>query len=405
MLGTVMEAQTDKENQPPPPPPATIPLPFFPMPLLLPTMIAPAAVPLPLSPFSRSKPETIRRPFSDISPAAKRQRLVEWRHISGGDVVGMMRDHLRAHPEDKQLLDGDVPTVTHSPLSAALAARAPPVAPVIVSPSPHVEPKHPAHVGAAVLAQGVSHSQYNMFRRLQSRLPSLWTARKALKTLQVRSVVSQGSASAFADLRAIITADLMANPLLRERKHHTIKIGGDGSCDRAEKEDKSRHMLVMVMGYMDGADAGLLPNSLHSHRVLAAAWQKESVDTVGAQCRHVGAQMVALARDGISLQLPHEPTRHYTFSFTGMGDLKWQRMAYGLTSAASMFPCIWCDVRRHNIYRAVRDAGGELGSMYDHPLEAMPTVTIPPAPTLLSTTRSCPPHRPPAPALPPSPPR
>ena len=238
--------------------------------------------------------------------------------------------------------------------------------------SSSVESKLPPHVGAALLAQGVTYKQYGHFAALQPRLPSLWQARVSLKALKVRSVVVPGRMFASVDLKAIITRDLLANPRLREQLHHRIKIGGDASCDRSEKERKSRSILMMCMTYLDGTAAGLSPNSLHSHRVLCASWQKESHDTVAAQCQYVSEQFAALVRDGITL--PHEPDRKYTFSVAGSGDWKWQRMAWGKQGGGSAFPCCWCNCRRSNFYRAICDAGGKLGSMYDHPLDAMPTV-------------------------------
>ncbi len=92
---------------------------------------------------------------------------------------------------------------------------------------------------------------------------------------------------------------------------------------------------------------------------------------LAAQCAHVAASIEDLRAKGVVL--PDEPDRVHHFVFMGMGDLKWQRLAMGKTSSSSMFPCLWCHVRRPHMAGALAAQKGQVDCGFD-PLDHMPTV-------------------------------
>jgi hypothetical protein len=66
-------------------------------------------------------------------------------------------------------------------------------------------------------------------------------------TAPVDTMVTAGGMSmVHVTLAASFAADLRADPVLRTRETHHIKIGGDSATDSAEKELKSRSILLLV---------------------------------------------------------------------------------------------------------------------------------------------------------------
>jgi hypothetical protein len=184
----------------------------------------------------------------------------------------------------------------------------------------------------------------------------------------VREVKVDGLSMAASTLTDAITSDLYANPKLRSQLVHSIKIGGDASHDSSEKEEKSSSILMLTFGWIAPA-AGLPANSTRSHRVLAAAWAKESHHSVQAMCRLFAAEITKLRKDGLTLKIGDAEPVTYRFRFSVSGDMKWVRLAYGLGGCSSTFGCLYCRIEKKDIYRMLKDA--IFGEGYDQPRDNM----------------------------------
>jgi hypothetical protein len=187
----------------------------------------------------------------------------------------------------------------------------------------------------------------------------------------VREVVVDGLSMAATTFTEALTADLHANPKLRAQLVHSIKIGGDASHDSSEKEEKSSSILMLTFGWIAPA-AGLPANSTRSHRILAAAWAKESHHSVQAMCRLFAHEITKLRKDGLTLTIGDAAPVTYRFRFSVSGDMKWVRLAYGLGGCSSTFGCLYCRIEKKDIYRFLKDA--RLDNGYDQPRDKMRSI-------------------------------
>jgi len=161
-------------------------------------------------------------------------------------------------------------------------------------------------------------------------------------------------------LTDVINQELRDNAELRKTTIHRVKIGGDASFDPrdtvTEKESKSASILLLIFAWMN-RDADLAPNSTRSHRVVAAAWAKESRESVQTMCGPglFANEITKLRDEGLDFTYEGVMTKH-RFDFYVMGDAKWVRLAYGLGSCASTYGCLFCSCPKAKIEQPLRDA-------------------------------------------------
>jgi len=187
----------------------------------------------------------------------------------------------------------------------------------------------------------------------------------------VREVVVDGLSMAATTLTDALRADLLANLKLAAQRVLYIKIGGDASHDASEKEEKSSSILMLTFGWMAPA-AGLPANSTRSHRILAAAWAKESHQSVQAMCRLFADEITKLRNEGLTLKIGDAAPVTYLFKFSASGDMKWVRLAYGLGGCSSTFGCLYCRIEKKDIYRFLKDA--RIGDGYDQARDKMRSI-------------------------------
>lgn len=317
------------------------------------TSIATPLPPLPSPPQSRRVAPVL--PSSQVDRRTLDDRGVEMRRLSGGEPVPVMANHLVLFPDDLPKLHAALGLATTSTASV-------------------VVPKYTEKQSAAVkTGLGLSRHQFQALRRL---FPGALRAEKKVAAAvraaaaPVREINYNGLSMAVTHLRAAIEVDLRANSALRAVTDHTIKIGGDASHDCTEKEERSSSILLLLFAWLAPA-AGLLPNSTKSHRVLAAAWAKESHQTVQTMCNYFSEELRQLRDNGLHLMIDGKE-QLFRFTFIVSGDMKWVRLAYGLGGCSSSYGCLYCRIEKKDLYTHLKDA--KFGEGYDEPKEKMRSI-------------------------------
>jgi hypothetical protein len=321
-------------------------------------------------------PPRDRAPSSSLGADALRKRLKECEVLCGGDFAPVVNLYLKKQQQQAVPLvhlpsPPPPPSSPPSPPSPA-SSSSPPSSPLPSSSQPY----SPKEAAALALDLNLSRSSYNGIRttRCGVVLPPHYHLEGVINSIGATPVVIQTPPTSTGDTMSMVhvpfghslAADLKEDPLLRAKRHHHIKIGGDSACDSSEKEQKSRSILLLVYSWV-GSAAG--PNSVASHRISSAAWREESHDSVSAMCAVTDTELRWLRDHGLYVQFSDGQVEHFTFSFSLFGDYKWVRLVYGLGTAKSTFPCIYCDVKTQNIYDSMRVM--QLGSGCDRPLHEM----------------------------------
>ena len=330
------------------------------------------------------------RPSSDLSKRGIGHRVVKLDEISGGDPPPVIAAYLNTRPDAieavNRLLTTNSKVVKPSlppPPPAPLPPPPPPVAQCascfpFLNDTVAIAKLDAFEALALKLQLGLSNEKYTGLcdwlrnGNSDSVLPPLHYLHTAMRMSapETKVVNVNGLSMSISSLTDVITKELRENAELRKKTLHRVKIGGDASFDPREKEAKSASILLLIFAWMD-SDAGLFANSTMSHRTVAAAWAKESYETVQTMCGHFAAEITKLRDEGLEFTFEGTTTVH-KFDFYVMGDAKWMRIAYGLGGCASTYGCLYCPCPRWEIPDAIYE--GKLGKGYDKPLDQMRTI-------------------------------
>jgi hypothetical protein len=237
---------------------------------------------------------------------------------------------------------------------------------------PQLTPEQTANL---MLDVGLSTTQMDTLRRhMKGLLASRDKTRAVLdemgpKAVERRYTLSDGRVLHYASVSLIdsVTYDAQHWNELKSITHHRIKIGGDGSTDLRDKNDKTRTISMLCYAHMDIP----LANSYTHHGVLAAGWCKEDHPTVYGMAQHVVHEMEHLRTKGIII----DGIQH-TFEFNLFGDMKWLRLALGLKSSSATYCCIYCFITTDVMQRGY--SGETKWDMYDTHLKDMDNKSITP---------------------------
>jgi hypothetical protein len=190
--------------------------------------------------------------------------------------------------------------------------------------------------------------------------------------------LDNGMSVAAVSLRDSILADFLVNPRLGQHTHHAMKIGGDASTDHKEKDELARSILLLTYAWND-ITIGLGANSVRSHRIISAAWAKETFDSVQSMCALLDKELRLLRDNGLDVPQLDGTTVHHTFSFTLSGDLKWLHYVYGRAGPGSSYPCLYCWVKKGSMGNCFRTKSKNIGKSfnnrpYDVTLSEMTTI-------------------------------